>query len=245
MKKLTVFGVFFALFLGACGADTPVKRLQSDLDSFPEYSIVLQDMKEEGNFFSDYFHRYKVITGEKVDGADSVSYRTEILEWEQVEEKFYKDHANYLGMVLASKGPDGKVSDSKEPPGYQYVGNPQYGTWRTDNSGNSFWAWYGKYAMMSSVFGMFNRPIYRNDFDDYRSYRRSGRPYYGSNNRYGTSGSYTQQSNKSFYDRRVAKETAKKQSFAEKVKQRSRKTNTRTSRSNMSSVRSRSSRGGK
>ena len=138
-------------------------------------------------------------------------------------------------MVIASKGKDGKVDDSRYPPGYQYVGDSRYGRWRTDNSGNSFWEWYGKYAMMSHVFGMFNRPIYRTDYDNFRDYRSSGRDYYGRGNVYGTNGSYTKTSKPDFFQRRQARERVSKSNFADKVKQRVR-------RSNMSSVRSRSSR---
>ena len=38
-------------------------------------------------------------------------------------------------------------------PGGQLVGNPSYGQWRTDSGGNSFWVWYGQYALMRSLLG--------------------------------------------------------------------------------------------
>ncbi len=41
--------------------------------------------------------------------------------------------------------------------GSQYIGNPAYGHWTQDNQGNSFWEWYGKYAVFSSLF---NSPSY-------------------------------------------------------------------------------------
>ena len=37
--------------------------------------------------------------------------------------------------------------------GQQLVGNPHYGQWRTNSSGNSFWAWYGQYALLSRFMG--------------------------------------------------------------------------------------------
>lgn len=37
--------------------------------------------------------------------------------------------------------------------GSQLVGNPSYGSWQTNSSGTSFWAWYGMYSMMGNVFG--------------------------------------------------------------------------------------------
>lgn len=60
--------------------------------------------------------------------------------------------------------------------GSQLVGNPNYGQWRNDSSGNSFWAWYGKYALFSSLF---RSPIYyggwagRRNYSYYHDYGRS------------------------------------------------------------------------
>lgn len=38
-------------------------------------------------------------------------------------------------------------------PGSQLVGNPHYGQWRTDSGGNSFWAWYGQFALIRDLLG--------------------------------------------------------------------------------------------
>lgn len=36
--------------------------------------------------------------------------------------------------------------------GAQMMGNPNYGQWRTDSSGMSFWEWYGMYSLFSNLF---------------------------------------------------------------------------------------------
>ena len=38
-------------------------------------------------------------------------------------------------------------------PGSQLVGNPHYGRWRTDSGGNSFWVWYGQFALIRDLLG--------------------------------------------------------------------------------------------
>ncbi|KAA3616011.1 MAG: hypothetical protein DWQ05_09640 [Calditrichaeota bacterium] len=243
-KYLTL--IFLVLFSIACGASTPLERLKSNLNKYPEYSIILEDMREDGNFFKDYYHRYKTVYGQKESSSDSLTFQSEIGDWVEIPKKEFDNYANYLGMVVASKSADGKTNNDKYPPGYQYVGNQRYGQWRTDSNGSSFWSWYGKYAMMSTVFGMFNRPVYRNDWNSYSDYRRRGAPYYGDGSyygskgsMYGTSGRVTKQTKPNFYQRKVANERARSSKFSNKVKNRVR-------RSNMSSVRSRSSsRGGK
>lgn len=36
--------------------------------------------------------------------------------------------------------------------GSQLVGNPHYGSWQQGTGGNSFWVWYGQYALLSRLF---------------------------------------------------------------------------------------------
>jgi len=52
--------------------------------------------------------------------------------------------------------------------GNQLVGNPNYGHWQSNGSGNSFWAFYGQYAMMSSLFG--RGPLSYNSWSGHRPY---------------------------------------------------------------------------
>lgn len=72
-------------------------------------------------------------------------------------------------------------------PGSHLIGNPSYGQWETDNSGHSFWAWYGMYRMFDDVLSGGsrgrNRTVY---WDDYE--RNRGWTYYGDVGRksYGT-----------------------------------------------------------
>ncbi|MCG8604027.1 hypothetical protein MJD09_03380 [bacterium] len=232
LTKKCLWGLL-ALLLLACGSASSLERVKRDLNRYPEYSIILEDMREEGNFFKDYYHRYKVVYGQKAKSGDELEYQNELTDWYKVDKKEYEKYANNLGMVLVSKSKDGKISDVAQPPGYQYVGDQRYGQWRRDSGGNSFWEFYGKYAFFSHMFGMFSRPIYRNDWDNYSDYRSRGRPYYGNNRQYGTNGTHTKRTHKTFHDRQLRKDAARKARFSQRVQQ-------RTRRSNMSGARSRS-----
>ena len=227
--------ILAALFLSACSGKTPIKKITEELDVYPEFSIILNDMRADGNFSTTYYHEYKLVYAEQ--HGDSLVYRTQMSDWYRVSKREFSKYANMLGMTIVSKQQDGEISNVQYPPGYQYVGDTRYGRWRSDSSGRSFWAFYGQYHFMRSMFyGYGGSPIYRNDYDAYRTSYRSRRPYYGLNNQYGTSGRVTQQNNRNFYQRRAAREKSRKQRFNDKVRQRS-------SRSRMSRVRSRSSRG--
>ena len=221
------------LLLASCGSQSPLQRLQKQLAQYPEYTIILQDMRQEGNFFKEYYHQYKLVFGEKSETSEDLVYQTQTSDWHRVSETEFAKYQGNLGMALLSKSAESGVSDDRYPPGYQHVGNPRYGTWRSDSSGNSFWEFYGKYAMMSHVFGMFSRPLYRSDWDSYRDSRNRGVPYFGRGREYGTNGSLTKHTNKSFFDRRLQRQRARRSAFSDRVRQ-------RVNRSRMSGFRGRS-----
>jgi hypothetical protein len=231
--KTWFFSLIFLVFLSACASRSPVEKLKNDLAKYPEYSVILDDMVEDGNFFKDYFHRYKVVYGAEAPSGDSLTYEEFVTNYHDVDKKEYQKYYDQLGMAIVSKSQDGKVNDVAHPPGYQYVGNPQYGTWRQDSQGNSFWEFYGKYAMLSTMMNMFRGNVYRSEWDDFRGYQQRREPYYGRDSQYGTYGETTKKTNTTFFERQKAKEAARKAQFQDKVKQRVR-------RSKMSTVRSRS-----
>lgn len=164
----------------------------------PSYIVVLDDMKEDGNVFTEYYQKYKIASGEQVAATD----------WQKVNEEFYRKTENFLGMTIWGKDATGKPITSPAPPSYSYVGNPEYGQWKNDSSGSSFWEFYGKYAMLSNVLGFAGNLIYRNNYNGYRQSQMMGRPFYGVNNQYGTQGRFTQRSKPSFFQRRQARKAS-------------------------------------
>jgi len=83
--------------------------------------------------------------------------------------------------------------------GSQLVGNPNYGQWQTNSSGNSFWAWYGQYALISSLFG--GRQHYYGGWAgrrDYSYYHDYGRNQYSSPAQRQTQKNVEQRTKKSF-----------------------------------------------
>ncbi len=211
-KKIVTVCVLICVImtLQSCGAKrSPIDRISSNLKNVPEYTVILDDMQSRGSVFRQYYHKYKVIIKEDTQYTGFV----------RVSESYYKKNENYLGMALLSKTADGYIK-TPSPPGYQYVGDSRYGEWQQDRSGNSFWAFYGQYMFMSHMFGMVSRPVYRSDYGAYTDYRKGNRPYYGSKNQYGTNGTVTKQTNKSFFQRKMARQKMSKMSFADKVKSR-------------------------
>jgi hypothetical protein len=198
------------VFSGCGGVSSPVEKLQKELAQEKEYAIILNDMREEGNFVSSYFHQYRVDKGEIKD----------ILPFVEVSETYYKKNEPYLGMALAAKTPDGKETTTPFPNGYQYVGNPEYGQWRQNDSGGSMWEFYGKYMLISQVMNWAGYGLNRSQYSNYANARTGGRPYFGANKQYGTNGSVTKKQKPNFYARKAAQKTRSQSRFKNKINQR-------------------------
>lgn len=208
------------IFLIGCGSTPspdidPLATIKKKLTGKNTYSIILEDMNKEGTFVKSYFHKYLIVLPEN-------SWKTE---WISIPETYYNKCRDQMGMALLTKK-DGVFDDKAAPPGYGYVGDPEYGRWRENNNGGSFWEFYGKYAFFTSLFGGWYHPIYRTDFDTYKKYKKSNKVYYGSNKQYGSSGHIVKQKKPNFYASRMASASAKKSSFSEKVNSKTGRTKT-------------------
>lgn len=138
------------------------------------YTVLLYDMNlQENGADTTFQHKYKVVR-QKPDG---MPYET-ITDWQPVSDTTFDFYIHDLGMALLSS--DGvETNEISSPPGYDnYVGNPTYGQWRTNNDGDSFWEFYGKYALIRTMFG-YPSPVYRYSYDDYNDYYRRKSSYYG------------------------------------------------------------------
>ncbi len=214
--RYSVVGLWILLigiFLNGCGSSSnrslPLDSIKQTQKNIPTYAILLENMKEEGNFIKTYFHKYRIIEPENAWTTD----------WLQVPKSFYRKNENFMGMTLFAKK-NGEIQSTVQPPGYAYVGDSRYGHWRRDAQGNSFWEFYGKYALLSQFFGGWYRPIYRNDYDSYQHYRNTGRTFYGRTNEYGSNGAITRKQKPNFYARRMSTLNKGKKSFSSKVSSR-------------------------
>ncbi|MDN5200120.1 hypothetical protein QQ008_02075 [Fulvivirgaceae bacterium BMA10] len=242
-----LISTFFLLILASCGGGrefvkNPVDNLIRDMSDEPLFSIILYDMDADGSFFKTYKHQYKVIKDN--NGTPS----EEITDWYEVDEDYFFRNENNMGMEIAAKTSDGKVSKTAAPPGYSnYVGNEKYGRW-TQRNGTSFWEFYGQYAFMSSMFNMFAYPVRRSYYDDWRGGYYGRRPYYGpatgtGGTYYGTYSDYNRKSKptSTWYNK------ASNRSFRDRVRSRTQRSTSSNSRSRSrysSGSRSRSRGGG-
>ncbi|MEM8894089.1 MAG: hypothetical protein AAGC88_05895 [Bacteroidota bacterium] len=233
-KVLTALTLFMVMMLSSCGGGykkSPLDQIIRDLPNDQVFSVVLYDMDVEGSFIQQYMHQYQIISE---NARGEIDDRT--TDWYEVSEKEFNQYINDMGMEIAARDSTGKLSKSVAPPGYNnYVGNPKYGYWN-NSGGSSFWAFYGQYAMLSSLFRMASYPVRRSYYDDWSgNYRGRDRRYYGPSGSggryYGTGSRYSRSSNP------TASWNNRSRSFQQQVSQRVSRSSSRSSSS--SSARSR------
>lgn len=231
-NSITFFALaFFTILIASCGGKkftkSPLDELIRDLPTDKPFTVILYDMDTEGSFFSTYKHQYQII---QEDASGEV--KEEITGWKEVGEREFNAHIDNMGMEIAARDSTGKLTKEVAPPGYSnYVGNSRYGSWQTGSNGTSFWAFYGQYAFMSSMFRMSMYPVHRSYYNDwYGGYRGTGRTYYGpSGSRYYGSGSgYAKSHNPN------SSWNSKSQSFRDKVRSRTSRSSSRSGRTSRS-----------
>ncbi len=207
-------GVFLVMSLvnGSSIRQTPLDSIRNQYKSNPTFSVILEDAKEEGNFFNDYFQKFTIVFPPTDTRAEVVTSTV----FQKTSEKDFDTMLPFLGMTVFAKK-DGKETSEAGPPGYENVGDKRYGSW-SNNSGGSFWMWYVQYRFWGSMFGA--NSISRTGYNTYRTDRANGKPYYGPNNQYGTKGSYTKKKYPSFYERHNSKKLVNRASFSKKVNSR-------------------------
>ena len=234
--KSVIFPLLTIIFLSSCGSNqgrfkkNPLDEIIKELPTNEPFTIILQDMDAQGNFVQTYYHKYRIIKGNNPNDLKELT-----TDWHEVSEREFNSHINDMGMEIASRDSSGKLSKSVAPPGYSnYVGNEKYGSWRTNSGGQSFWAFYGQYAFMSSMFNMMTYPVYRSFYSDWRgNYYGTNRTYYGPSsggrNYYGTNSRYNSSvnpnsswsRNSSNFKNRVSSRTSRSSGYSGGLRSRS------------------------
>lgn len=234
IRRNLVFWALVIFLLTGCSSDRNLERIRRDLDKYPEYSVILQDMDARGLFVKDYFHRYRMLFAKsaRLNQGSPPEMGQQLTGWVKVDQNTFERYRDALGMAILTKKPDGSVETVPQPPAFQYVGDPRFGKWQQDDSGSRVWAWIAASAVLSEVideisdtFERKNRRIRHEDWQDYRRSTSRGQPWYGRSDgqgrpQFGTKGRAIEKSNPGFFERQQARMAERKKTFAGKVESR-------------------------
>jgi len=203
--------VDFAVLFGAADtiktAATDLPKQSDNLKSltaqlYNSWDKLLVDMRRSGG---KHEQEIRTVRTHLTDASSKANGQTTSEDnWVEVPAAQYQAMERNLGMAIEHK-PAGKYDIESErvaqPAGFAYMAPPgqsnRYGYWN-NSGGQSFWVWYGQYALMRDL--LFNHS-YRSpdpyEYYNYRTYYERRQPYYGDTPsggaKYGTGGATTQE----------------------------------------------------
>ncbi|HEX3878095.1 MAG TPA: hypothetical protein VHW24_13975 [Bryobacteraceae bacterium] len=171
---------------------------------YNSWDKILVDMEERGHGKSKtYDQEIRTVTTRVPDAASKGGATSSAEAWVDVPKNNYDAMRNDLGMAIEHKASGKYDSESEhvaQPAGFAYMApqgqSNQYGYW-DHRDGRDFWVFYGQYALLRDLlFHGGYRPVDYYEYRQYRTYRDTGRTYYGGDAvgslpRYGTQGTAT------------------------------------------------------
>lgn len=193
MNKISIYILLILIYLGLSKSFSPSEKKapyipnQRVFSSFfygAPLSVLLLESFQTGFLIKTYFQKYKVVHGFK--HPETIIVRTSYDFWE-------KNLPN-LGMSIFRRGErENTESTIPMPPGILYIGDPAYGHWEIQNSGDKLWFFHRAYRHFPNYFGWNEfRPSER-FFETALTFLGHEKPYYGENSEFGSNGYLTQE----------------------------------------------------
>jgi hypothetical protein len=197
MYKFFLYTILIILYLGLAKALSPsehgVQYLQnergfSSLIKGNQSTVILMDTHATGFLIKTYYQKFRVISG--YDSVEELIVRTS--------KEFAKKNLNHIGLSLYRK------SDQSEeflplPPGSLYLGNREFGDWKTNKKGATYWKFNKVFKNFPKYLGWGK---FRPDIEFYQQMRSSvslNKPFYGTHNEFGPNGKVTRESFPHFF----------------------------------------------
>ncbi|WPU64896.1 hypothetical protein [Peredibacter starrii] len=204
MYKFFLYSMLMILYLGLAKALSPselgVQYLQNEkafskVIKAPLATAILVDTHATGFLIKTYYQKYRVISG--YDSVEEVIVRTS--------KEFAKKNLANVGLSLYRR-----IDDKEEflplPPGSLYLGNREFGEWKTNKKGVVKWRFNKSFKNFPKYLGWGNFRPTEEFYQQMRSSVTLNRPFYGLKNEFGPKGRITQENFPHFFkDERMKK----------------------------------------
>ena len=153
MNKLSIYILFILIFLGLSKSISISKKgtdYIEDKNALEKHihgnmvSLILLDYFETGIFIKSYYHKYKIISDYKPPHFFTV----------RVSQDFKKQNERNIGMSIFRRNSKNETFTTPLPPGFLFIGNPSYGTWKNNNSQIKNWKFYRSYRHLIKELGL-------------------------------------------------------------------------------------------
>ena len=204
MYKFFLYTMLIILYLGLAKALSPseigVQYLQNErgfskLVKGQLATVILVDTHATGFLIKTYYQKFRVISG--YDTVEELIVRTS--------KEFARKNLPNIGLSLYRK------TDKEEeflplPPGSLYIGNREFGEWKTNKKGVTYWRFNKSFKNFPRYLGWGKFRPDENFFQEMRSSSALGQPFYGPHNEFGPQGKVTRENFPHFFkDERMKK----------------------------------------
>lgn len=197
MYKFFLYTVLVILYLGLAKALSPtehgVQYLQNErsfskLIKVEPATVILMDTHATGFLIKTYYQKYRVISG--YDNVEELIVRTS--------KEFAKKNMAHIGLSLYRR-----TGEAEEflplPPGSLYIGNREFGDWKTNKKGLTYWKFNKVFKNFPKYLGWGKFKPDMDFFQQMRSYSSLNQAYYGPHHEFGPHGKITQMSFPNFF----------------------------------------------
>ncbi len=158
-------------------------------------SVILIDSHETGFFMKTYYLKFRVITG--YDTIDEVIVRTN--------KEFAKKNSSYIGLSLYRNSQDYEEF-TPLPPGSFYIGNNEFGEWRTNDQGELVWKFKKPLKNLPKFLGWGNFVPNFKFYEQLKIKQNLGEPFFGLHNEFGSNGFITRTEFPQYFTKNKMKE---------------------------------------
>jgi len=192
MNKASLYIFLILIFLGLSKSFSPSIQgviYINDEKDYPNIfherpvSLILLDSFETGFLIKTYLQKYQIVHGFKP--TEQILTKTS--------KKYWKRSKGFIGMSLFRRNEvEGKESLIPMPPGILFVGDPSFGLWKNEDSGQKIWKFHNAYKDFPKKFLWGNFQMTRFFYNKAIIFENNLKPFFGLKNEFGFAGFITQ-----------------------------------------------------
>lgn len=197
MYKVFLYTVLTIAYLGLAKALSPtehgVQYLQnqksfSKIIKGNQSSVILIDTHATGFLIKTYYQKYRVISG--YENVEEFIVRTS--------KEFAKKNLRHIGLSVYRRF-DNQEEFLPLPPGSLYLGKREFGEWKTNKKGITYWKFNKVFKNYPKFLGWGSFRPDMNFFQEMRSHISLNKPYFGPKGEFGPQGKITRDSFPHFF----------------------------------------------
>lgn len=202
MNRFVLYGILLLSYLTLSKSFSPdefgrkyIKANEDLIELVPgaPVTMILIDIHSTGFVIKTYYHKYKIIYGFQ-------SYEELIV---RTSKQFSQKYKDFIGMSVFRRSRDNNQVDfTPLPPGSIFIGNKSFGNWVKKGKEQKKWKFFRVYRQIPQYLGWNEFTPTLTTYEQIKAHQNQKKPFYGSNDEFGTKGSISQKAFPKYFERK-------------------------------------------